>query len=218
MPAALREACVGHIDRREVPRGRQPSPEQRTSVSAERQRVGIRLIDASPRSLQPGSTVARLGFGVQIPGRSADRQPPGRKSAAPPPARGPCQRWIWIGGRISSVGQVANLPLDSGFSAEQAGWQPAPRRRCGSCFSADPMTFPAASGGRIAVPTRLRYAPGNFYYGSDADREVLEAASKIAWTDLDRCETIKCRIPMYPAHSVCRFCPAAHGVYRIQFR
>ena len=31
-----------------------------------------------------------------------------------------------------------------------------------------------------------------------------------------RCEAIKCRIPMYPAHSVCRFCPAAHGVCRIQ--
>ena len=30
------------------------------------------------------------------------------------------------------------------------------------------------------------------------------------------CEAIKCRVPMYPAHSVCRFCPAAHGVCRIQ--
>ena len=43
-----------------------------------------------------------------------------------------------IGGRTSSVGQVANLPLGSGFPAEQAGWQPAPRRTCGSYFSADP--------------------------------------------------------------------------------
>ena len=39
------------------------------------------------------------------------------------------------GGRISSVGQVANLPLDSGFCAEQAGWQPAPRRRRCRSFS-----------------------------------------------------------------------------------
>ena len=43
-----------------------------------------------------------------------------------------------IGGRTSSVGRVANLPLGSGFPAEQAGWQPAPRRTCGSHFSADP--------------------------------------------------------------------------------
>ena len=34
-------------------------------------------------------------------------------------------RQVRIGGTISSVEQVANLPLDSGFSAEQAGWQPA---------------------------------------------------------------------------------------------
>ena len=45
--------------------------------------------------------------------------------------------------------------------------------------------------------------------------EISRSASRAEI--LRRCETIKCRVAMYPAHSVCRFRPAAHGVCRIQF-
>ena len=53
-----------------------------------------------------------------------------------------------------------------------------------------PQFFDAADAkpadGRVAVRTRLWFAPESFGHGSTVHREILEAASKLKWTELKR--------------------------------
>ncbi len=87
-------------------------------------------------------------------------------------------------------------------------------------FGGDTDTIGAMAGALAGALHGTAWVPARWYRQRSGTRRNRRAGpatcqNRDPRAEEKRCDAIKCRISTYPAHSVCRFCPAAHGVCRI---